>query len=450
MDLSAVPLAKLSEAVECLLGNPYDSEVRERLRGLRGDGRDGDGAIPAGASDVGTWIDWARAVPEPLRDAFDLPLAAAWGSSDGARVGESEGVIRRVAKALDLPPGKADLACRARSAKAALDSMVGDSAAMRALRGRAFSAAFGDNLATALSLNKLLRSAPVLIRGETGTGKELLAEALKWSMPGEWGPKEWKPAPYEAINLASIPETLVTDALFGHEKGAFSGAAKAAPGVLERCHDGVVFLDEVAELPAVAQVALLRALQEGEVRRLGADKTSRAAPRVVGATHRNLGAMMASGTFRPDLFHRLAAIQIATVPLRERPGDAETIAETVIAEVDSTQRGALKEKVREFLRGRARDYHWPGNVRELQRAVRGLALGIPPELDHQDAPGATPLSSAPPELLVGRWTMEQAKRWYARHVQSLSESTRSAASRLGVHRGTLARYVQEADDADDR
>ena len=152
---------------------------------------------------------------------------------------------------------------------------------------------------------------------------------------------------------------------------------------------------------------------------------------------------MGEGRFRADLFHRLAAVQVEMPPLRERREDLVPLAEVVVAEADRDVSADLKDALTRFLDEEARDYAWPGNVRELQTAVRSLALGVPPRLAGRKEGPLT--GDVPGELAEGAWTLEAAKRWYARHVHARSPSARAAARRLGVHRGTLARYLEEDD-----
>lgn len=295
----------------------------------------------------------------------------------------------------------------------------------------------------------MIRRTPVLIHGETGTGKELIAKAIALAEPGHWdeSSRAWKPCPYEPIHLGSIPKDLVQDALFGHEPGAFSGAKTSQAGVLERCHGGTVFLDEVAELPHQTQVALLRCLQEGVVRRLGSSKLKPAAPRLISATHVDLGEAVLDGRFRPDVLQRLRSVQITIPPLRSRIEDLDELVERLIQieEVDVVVGAGLREDVREFLQGSAAGYDWPGNVRELAACVRSLGLGIRPQLRF-DPDGAARRGARSPRRVVPQppegferleASLDDVKRWYAAAVFDASSSQVQAAKRLGIARATL-------------
>ena len=219
---------------------------------------------------------------------------------------------------------------------------------------------------------------PVLLLGETGTGKEVIATALHKSSPRKAGP-------FIKVNCGAIPENLVDSELFGHEKGAFTGALHQQRGRFERAHGGTIFLDEVGELPLDAQVRLLRVLQEKEIERVGGSRPIEVDIRILAATHRDLETMLAEGTFREDLYFRLKVFPIEVPPLRERKSDIPALVDYFI-----------RKKSREMgLRGhpvvspeglsRLMDWSWPGNVRELEHAVeRALILKKGDSLDFDD------------------------------------------------------------------
>lgn len=214
------------------------------------------------------------------------------------------------------------------------------------------------------------RDVTVLVGGETGTGKELLARAIHYHSPRA-------AAPFVEINCAAIPANLLESELFGHEKGAFTGAVAAKPGLFEMAHGGTLFLDEVGHMPLELQAKLLRALESREIRRVGGQVTKRIDVRVIGATHLNLGAAVARGEFREDLYYRLNVVALTLPPLRDRDGDIELLAETFVSRL-ATSNGLtvppLSPEVRSALRGHA----WPGNVRELRNAIeRALVLSPP-------------------------------------------------------------------------
>lgn len=203
--------------------------------------------------------------------------------------------------------------------------------------------------------------ATVLIQGETGTGKELAARAIhKLSKRSE--------REYICVNCAAIPESLIESELFGHEKGAFTGAVSARNGLIEAADGGTLFLDEIGELPLEAQARLLRVLQEGEIRRVGSTQSRKVDVRLVAATHRNLRALTRTGQFREDLFYRLNVVQLKLPPLRERGNDITGLTETLLGKIAaklSKPRLSITEDAMQAIRR----YSWPGNVRELENAI---------------------------------------------------------------------------------
>ena len=226
----------------------------------------------------------------------------------------------------------------------------------------------------------------VCILGETGTGKELIARAVHDGSARRRGP-------FITLNCAAIPAELIESELFGHEKGAFTGAAARHTGKFEQAHRGTLFLDEIGDMPAVMQAKLLRVLEEGEVERVGGSGTTRVDVRVVVATHRNLEEQVRTGAFRQDLFHRIYVFPVMLPPLRERPGDIPLLIEHFsqrICEVNdwkannfSTAAVALLEK-----------YAWPGNIRELRNAVERLLLLADGEVDQDLVRETLPRASA--------------------------------------------------------
>src|SRR5690349_17326285 len=200
----------------------------------------------------------------------------------------------------------------------------------------------------------------VLITGERGTGKEVIAQAIHRASPRAAGP-------FVAVNCAAIPETLLESELFGYVKGAFTGAAGDRPGLFEQADGGTLLLDEVGELPLALQAKLLRVLQENEIRRVGDQKTRRVDVRLLAATAKDLAAEAAAGRFRHDLFDRLNVVVIHLPPLAQRPEDVAPLARHFAAQL-SRRLGhgvALSEAAVEWLRGQ----RWPGNVRSLEHAI---------------------------------------------------------------------------------
>jgi DNA-binding NtrC family response regulator len=420
-----------------VLGNPYQADLRARRLAL-----DEPDRLP---QEPAAWQVWWKELPNEEMARPEVALAMCVGLTSGCELSEAAQRLRSASRSLTmLQPAEVtsalELAARARAVGRALDRIVGDTEVMRRVRERAWAAAFGESLDQHGFISRLIPSTPVLIRGETGTGKELVASALQLAMPGRWEARSgWRAAASETVHLAALPETLVESTLFGHVKGAFTDAREEKPGVLERCHGGAVFLDEVGELPLKVQVTLLRALQEGKVQRLGGKDELDAAPRILSATHQDLRQRVQQGSFRLDLYHRLRSVVIELPPLRERREDIPLLAEEEFRRVDPALRGQLKDRFQGFLETIG-DYSWPGNVRELSAVVRTLALGLdPPRPDAEASAGQLPSG-----LLDGTWPLAEAERWYCQRVRDRSRGMQEAAERLGIDRGTLRKKLGEA------
>jgi DNA-binding NtrC family response regulator len=274
----------------------------------------------------------------------------------------------------------------------------------------------------------------VLITGESGTGKELIARALYEQSARRQGR-------FVPINCGAISETILESELFGHRRGAFTGAVSDKKGLLEEAHNGVLFLDEIGEMSTSMQVRLLRFLQGGEVRRVGETETRRVNVRLVAATHRALEDEVAAGRFRQDFYYRINVVGVSVPPLRERPEDIVALTTAFLPRIAAR----LKRPVRGFSSGTldlmAR-YHWPGNVRELENAIeRALNVASGELITEEDLPAAltlspVPVSAAPPEA------EDQRARLVAALEQSRWNQGRAAAS-LGISRTTLWRKLRE-------
>jgi DNA-binding NtrC family response regulator len=209
-------------------------------------------------------------------------------------------------------------------------------------------------------------TATVLIRGETGTGKELVARALHDNSPRKDGP-------FVRVHCAALPENLLESELFGHEKGAFTGATSRKPGRVELAHKGTLFLDEIGDITPAVQVKLLRVIQERELERVGGTQTIKVDVRFLAATHRDLEAMVAAKAFREDLFYRLNVVPLRVPSLRERAGDIDALARHFCEKFGAANgKPAIKlaPGALEILRGHA----WPGNVRQLQNLMERLVV----------------------------------------------------------------------------
>jgi DNA-binding NtrC family response regulator len=244
-------------------------------------------------------------------------------------------------------------------------------------------------------------SIPVLVQGETGAGKEVVARTLH-----DDGVRADKP--FLAVNCGAIPEQLVESTLFGHEKGAFTGAGGARAGVFESADGGTVFLDEIGELSAGAQAALLRVLEERKLTRVGGTREIEVDVRMVAATHRDLDDMVAAGSFRQDLLFRINAMTVRVPPLRERPEDIEVLAERFVAEA-ARSHGVPPPALSDEVVSALNVYDWPGNIRELKNAMeRAVVIAGAPELSAEDLPDRLRRSPAPaPRSVGGRGTTRE-------------------------------------------
>ena len=280
--------------------------------------------------------------------------------------------------------------------------------------------------------------ATVLIQGESGTGKEVIAKAVHHASARA-------ARSFVAVNCGAVPETLLESELFGYMRGAFTGAAGVKRGLFEEADGGTLFLDEIAEMPASLQVKLLRALQSGEVRRLGATQASTIDVRVIAATHGDLAALIAQGTFREDLFYRLNVIQVALPPLRDRREDIPALAEHFLA------RAAVKLgrplRLSPAALERLLRYPWPGNVRELENALeRAAILARSEHVEPDDLPPhvSAGLQLGPSPALPRQISLAEAER--AHILQTLERFGRNhsgAAEALGIGRTTLWRKLKE-------
>jgi DNA-binding NtrC family response regulator len=280
--------------------------------------------------------------------------------------------------------------------------------------------------------------ATLLIQGESGTGKEVIAKAVHHASTRA-------ARPFVAVNCGAVPETLLESELFGYVRGAFTGASTSKLGLFEEAHGGTLLLDEIAEMAPALQVKLLRALQSGEIRRLGATQPATIDVRVIAATHGDLAALISQGSFREDLFYRLNVIQVALPPLRDRREDIPALAEHFLAraagKLNRARRlspGALECLLR---------YPWPGNVRELENAIeRAAILARSDVLEPDDLPPhvAAGLQLGPSPGLPRQVTLADAER--ALILQTLERFGRNhsgAAEALGIGRTTLWRKLKE-------
>lgn len=313
----------------------------------------------------------------------------------------------------------------------------------------------GDLLAHSKKMKDVLKTvdqiaqsqASVLIEGESGTGKELIAHRIH-----ELSPR--KNEPFVAVHCAALTETLLASELFGHERGAFTGATERKIGRFERAHQGTLFLDEIGEISADTQVKLLRVLQEGEFERVGGTKTIKVNVRLVTATNKNLAEEVKAGRFREDLYYRINVIYLKVPPLRERKEDIPLLTEDFIKQLAPANGKKIKEIAPEAVQALIR-YDWPGNVRELKNIVERmivlssgdiLKLEQVPE-DIRSASGlksaasgssALPISSSAPQSL------SDLEKDHIRFTLAEVGGNKSlAAKKLGISRRTLYRKIDE-------
>jgi len=280
--------------------------------------------------------------------------------------------------------------------------------------------------------------ATVLIRGESGTGKEIIAKALHHASQRAAGR-------FVAINCGALPEPLLESEIFGHVKGAFTGAGSNKKGLFEEAHGGTLFLDEIGEMTPGLQVKLLRALQSGEVRPVGSTQVITVDARVVAATNRDLDPMIRQGSFREDLFYRLNVIPIVLPPLRDRREDIPLLAEHFLARFAQRQGRVLRLSA--GATERLLRYAWPGNVRELENAMERLAIlardeaiepgDLPPHIGAGLALGTAP-------ALAAEQTLAEAERAHITQILERYGGNHSrAAEALGIGRTTLWRKLKD-------
>ena len=305
---------------------------------------------------------------------------------------------------------------------------------------RRFEQIIGNSTALESVLEQVEQVAPtdstVLVQGETGTGKELIARAVH-NLSARCG------RPFIKLNCAAIPFDLLESELFGHERGAFTGAIAQKIGRFELADKGTLFLDEVGDIPPGLQPKLLRVLQEQEFERLGSTRTHQVDVRLVAATNRNLVDMVKRNEFRSDLYYRLNVFPVSLPPLRERREDIPALV-THFVEILSRRMGKQIENIPPDTMSALTSYEWPGNIRELQNFIeRSVIVSAGPVL----RPPLAELKRCPEVLSVGAITLEEAER---DHIRKTLEQTRwvvagpnGAAARLGIKRSTLYFRMQK-------
>jgi DNA-binding NtrC family response regulator len=307
-------------------------------------------------------------------------------------------------------------------------------------RATGFEAIMGSSLALRQALDQAARVAPlrdltVLIGGETGTGKELLARALHYGSPRAGDP-------FVEVNCAAIPANLLESELFGHERGAFTGAVAAKPGLFEIAHGGTLFLDEIGALPLELQPKLLRALETRSIRRVGGQQSRQVDVRVVAASHVDLGQAVRRGEFREDLYYRLNVVILVLPPLREREGDVDLLALTFVERIATTYGLPVPELGAEA-RAALRAHRWPGNVRELRNVLeRAVVLSPPGTLRLGPLEESRNGPAAHGGVLPFPAPLAEVVRAAAQAMLDLTGGNKSeAARRLGISRPRLQRLL---------
>jgi two-component system, NtrC family, response regulator PilR len=367
-----------------------------------------------------------------------LPVAVltAYGNAQAAVESLKAGAFDFVSKPVDLHILRklVDTALKLKPAPAAPDEdgpLLGQSPAIAALRGL---------------IERLARSqAPVHIAGESGSGKELVARLIHGQGPRASGP-------FVPVNCGAIPNELMESEFFGHLKGSFTGAARDKAGLFQSAEGGTLFLDEVADLPLHMQVKLLRALQERAVRPVGAEREVPVNVRIISATHKDLPALAAAGTFRQDLFYRLNVIEVQVPALRERREDIGRLAQAILERL--ARENALKSapELDEAAMARLAEYDFPGNVRELENILeRAVTLSdgqriTAAELQlrrHTDLPGAAPATGAPAAPAPGATPLEQhVEEVEKRAIRDALEKTRGNKTRAAELLGMTFRQLR--------
>ncbi len=394
-------------------------------------------------------IDYAQSLPQPpaciMMTAYGSPATAAEAKRHGAyyfvtkplNLDEVELLLKRAAHTRSLEVENRQLAATLRPT-GGLDAMLGDSPQMQGI------------------FNRIRQVAPttatVLIEGETGTGKELVAKALH-SLSTR------AKAKFVAVNCAALSPQLMESELFGHEKGAFTGAMQRRIGRFEEANGGTIFLDEIGEIDIPTQVKLLRVLAEKSIERVGSNEPIAVNVRVVAATNRNLQDMVAAGTFRLDLYQRLNVISFRLPPLRERAGDIVLMANAFVQELCRENNKAPKSLTRDAL-DLLRVYHWPGNVRQLRTAMEhGVVMSDSGTIGLGDLPEYLSANSAvkKPQNSQNRvhtdfeldfthsFNLEYIEQRAILRALEYTKGNRSrAAELLGINRRTLQRKMAEA------
>jgi DNA-binding NtrC family response regulator len=392
-----------------------------------------------------TGLDLLRSV----RDSCPVILVTGFGTLDAAVEASREGAWDFISKPFKVEE-VVETARRAMAKTSHTDSRTDAAQSDESFTARYENAGLTGRAPAMIELYKEIARvaasrSTVLIYGDSGTGKELVARSLHKHSPRA-------DHNFVAVNCGALTETLLEAELFGHVRGSFTGAVSDRKGLWEEAEDGTLFLDEIGETSPAMQVKLLRALQEGEIRRVGASRAVRVNARVVAATNRDLEKEVRAGTFREDLFYRLSVVTLKVPVLRERSSDIPLLAERFLRRAsESIGRGL---RFSELALASLISYEWPGNVRELENAIEYAALhargtqvqaeDLPAKLQTGDVRSRAALQDSPLAALYADLVpLDELERRYLIHVLEATDGNRTrAAEILGIDRRTLYRMAE--------
>ncbi|HVO94418.1 MAG TPA: sigma-54 dependent transcriptional regulator [Terriglobales bacterium] len=376
--------------------------------------------------------------------AMPIVVMTAFGCMDTAIAAIQEGAFDFISKPVNLEQLKGIVA----RALAQRELGTGDGAKPRPEEAPQLGTVVGNSPAMVEVYKTIGRAAPtkstVLILGESGTGKELIARALH-----EHSPQAGKP--FVAVDCGALTETLLASELFGHVRGAFTGAVSDKKGVFEEADGGTCFLDEIGNINLETQAKLLRVLQEHEVKRVGSQKSVKVDVRIIAATNKDLKALLRSGAFREDLYYRIKVVTIRLPPLRERKDDIPRLAEYFLRRYRSDNQKPVNE-ISDNAMDLLQNYSWPGNIRELENVVeRAVVLSnqpvlgpddLPPEIRHASDWKASDTSGNETFHIGDTPTLDIIKKRYVLHVLALSRgNVTRAAKTLNIDRRSLYRML---------
>ncbi len=410
-------------------------------------GEDGIEAFGADAFDVVLSdlvlpdIDGIKVLISILKMSPGIPviIMTAYGSVDSSVKALKAGAYDYITKPLDLDDIQATLrrAVEASRLRQQVDSFR--SAARDQLGSGVMTAEDPKSVALIEQVRTLAAtSATVLVQGESGTGKELIARALHYDGPRANGP-------FVAVNCGAFTESLLASELFGHEKGAFTGAIRQHHGAFERAAGGTLFLDEVGDAPADVQIKLLRVLEERRVTRIGGQASFGVDVRVISASNRNLEELVADGAFREDLLYRLKVVDITVPPLRERRRDIRPLADRFVAAACAEHGRLVQQITPDFYKALVAQ-NWPGNIRQLRNAIESaVVLSTSPTLSARNLSlTKTRPDSDIPFVAPGGMTLDDIEKEVLRQALARNEGNRTlTAEELGLSRRTIQRKIKE-------